>query len=65
MSISNYLIIVLKCLLCEKITFIIVSVLKELAKSSANQLDDQLVDIIEYSLKSAFHLIGGGGPEKT
>ena len=55
MSLSSYLIMAIRCLPYEKIIFIIVSVLKKLAESSDNKLDDQLVDIIEYILLSALN----------
>ena len=45
----------IRCLSYEKIIFIIVSVLKKLAESSDNKLDDQLVDIIEYTLFTALN----------
>lgn len=45
----------IRCLPYQKIIFIIVSVLKKLAESSDNKLDDQLVDIIEFILLSALN----------
>jgi len=45
----------MRCLPYEKIIYIIVSVLKKLAESSDNKLDDQLVNIIEYTLFTALN----------
>ncbi|HOD53531.1 MAG TPA: hypothetical protein PKJ08_03280 [Candidatus Cloacimonadota bacterium] len=53
---ENYLVFILNLLPYDKIAYIIIQLLKQIAARTDNQLDDMLVSIIENILKNAFNI---------